>query len=128
MKESKNDIIKEIEGLEIPPRAELERRIFHILTSLGLRTSKKGFSYLQRAILISIYEPETVQMISKDLYPRLAKEFKTNWSAVERAIRTSVMQMGYSEHEEEIFPVFDNDGRYTNKEFISYIAKYIVLN
>ena len=100
-------------------------KIFNVLTSLGLKTSNKGFKYLQRAIELNLEDPGAAEFITKNLYPQLAKEYHTNWSAVERAIRHTILRMRYSDLEETIFPA--NLERYTNKEFITYVTKYISL-
>ena len=103
----------------------IDAKIFRVLTSLGLKTSNKGFTYLQRAIALNLEDPATAEFITKNLYPQLAKEYHTNWSAVERAIRHSILRMKYSDLEETIFPT--NLDHYTNKEFITYVTKYISL-
>ena len=104
---------------------ELNKKIFKILVSLGLKTSNKGFVYLQRAIEINLEDPTSSEYITKNLYPRLAKEYHKSWCSIERSMRHAIQTMRYSELEEIVFP--KNIEHYTNKEFITYVSKYISL-
>lgn len=105
---------------------EIGKKAFRVLVGLNLKPSTKGFKYLHRAICLNVENPEYVTLITKNLYPKLAKEFKSNWSAVERAIRHCILGMGASELEEDIFP--SSYTHYTNKDFITYVSEYIKLS
>lgn len=63
--------------------------IYGLLYRLGLRANYTGFFHTSYAVLLCIQQPERLQLVTKWLYPEVAKQYKTNWKAVERNIRTA---------------------------------------
>ena len=61
---------------------------YHLLYRLGATANYTGFSYLVRALQLCAEEPERLLLVTKWLYPDVAKQYGTNWKAVERDIRT----------------------------------------
>ena len=61
---------------------------YHLLHRLGATANYTGFSYLVRALQLCAEEPERLLLVTKWLYPDVAKQYGTNWKAVERNIRT----------------------------------------
>lgn len=61
-----------------------EKYLMHI----GVAPHLKGFRLLARAT--EIYQDDPYMLITKELYPRLAEEFGTTASRVERAIRHEI--------------------------------------
>lgn len=58
-----------------------------ILSRLGITANYKGFSYIVSAVELCLEEQERLHLITKCVYPEVAKQHKTNWQAVERNIR-----------------------------------------
>ena len=62
--------------------------IYDILYQLGFSADYTGFFYTSYAVWLSAREPERLLLVTKWLYPDVAKHYGTNWTAVERNIRT----------------------------------------
>ena len=76
---------------------------------------------------------DVINQITKQLYPDLAKKYKTTPSRVERAIRHAIevaWNRGQIETVENIFgyTVNSNKGKPTNSEFIAMIADKLRLD
>lgn len=67
----------------------MESEIYDLLYRLGMRGSYTGFYQTAYAIKLSVEQPERLLLVTKWLYPEVAKRYGTNWKAVERNIRTA---------------------------------------
>ena len=54
---------------------------YHLLHRLGATANYTGFSYLVRALQLCAEEPERLLLVTKWLYPDVAKQYGTNWKA-----------------------------------------------
>ncbi|MCI8479110.1 MAG: sporulation protein [Oscillospiraceae bacterium] len=61
-----------------------------LLYSLGLSANYTGFYCIISAVEIASREPQSLTMVTKWLYPQIAKQRGTNWKAVERNIRSAI--------------------------------------
>jgi two-component system response regulator (stage 0 sporulation protein A) len=61
-----------------------------IIMRKGLKPNLKGFKYTRKAVELCVSDPDYLEMITKRLYPEIAKEFKTTSSRTERAIRHAI--------------------------------------
>lgn len=68
---------------------EHQKKVEELLSSLGVTANYTGFFYISAAIILCMEHPEQLTMITKQLYPEVARQYKTNWRAVERNIRTA---------------------------------------
>lgn len=68
----------------------LSGRIYDLLYYLGATANYTGFFYVAHAIRLSISEPERLTLVTKWLYPDIAKFYSTKWQNVERNIRTVI--------------------------------------
>ena len=64
--------------------------IYDLLYRLGINASYIGFYYTARAVYLSLLRPERLLMVTKWLYPEVAKQYDSTWHRVERDIRTVV--------------------------------------
>lgn len=64
--------------------------ISEILLRLGVTANYKGYFYLISAVELCLEEQERLHMVTKCVYPAVAKQYRTNWRAVERDIRKAV--------------------------------------
>ena len=62
--------------------------IFDLLYRLGISAHYTGFFQTACAVELCQAEPERLLLITKRVYPEVARLCKTSWSAVERNIRT----------------------------------------
>ncbi len=63
--------------------------IYDILYRLGVTANYAGFFHTSYAVTLAVQQPERLLMVTKWLYPDVAKKYDTNWSCVERNIRTA---------------------------------------
>ena len=68
---------------------ELGKNTNYLLYQLGLTANYRGFFYVSYVIELSIEKEERLLLVTKWLYPEVAKRYGTNWKAVERSIRTA---------------------------------------
>ena len=106
-------------------------KISEILCDLGMPTNLLGYQYLRYAIHTAVKSPEILRAITKELYPQIAREFRTTASSVERAIRHAievVWDRGNIEILERYFgyTIDPNRGKPTNSEFISKIVDNLI--
>jgi len=105
----------------------LEALVTNIIHELGVPAHIKGYQYLREAIMMVINDIDVINQITKQLYPDIARKFKTTPSRVERAIRHAIevsWARGEQSAMETIFgyTVSAAKGKPTNSEFIAMIA------
>ena len=61
-----------------------------MLCRLGATANYRGFSYTAYAVLLCVQQQDRLLLVTKWLYPDVAKRYGTNWKAVERNIRKMV--------------------------------------
>ena len=66
------------------------QEIQQLLRRLGVTENYTGFPHAAYAVHLSIGQPDRLHLITKQLYPDVAKHYGTTWRAVERNIRTVV--------------------------------------
>lgn len=59
-----------------------------LLCRLGVTANYKGFLQTIYAVKLCSERPDRLLLVTKCLYPDVAKRYGTNWKAVERNIRT----------------------------------------
>lgn len=99
---------------------------------MGVPAHIKGYQYIRTAIMMVVEDMDMLNYITKQLYPTIAKKYKTTSSRVERAIRHSIevaWSRGKQETMDEIFgyTVDTGKGKPTNSEFIAMVADCIRL-
>lgn len=78
----------------------IDREIEDLLRSLGLTAGYRGYLCTVHALRLLRQEPERLELISKRLYPDVAKLCRRSPGAVERAIHTAARQCGRRNSEE----------------------------
>ena len=105
----------------------LEMRITQTLHQIGVPAHIKGYQYLREAILMSIEDPESINAVTKLLYPGVAKKYATTSSRVERAIRHAI-EVAWDRGDVEVlnsyfgYTIQSQRGKPTNSEFVAMIA------
>lgn len=61
---------------------------YDLLYSLGVSANYKGFFHTAYAVSLCMEQQDRLLLVTKWLYPDVAKKYGTNWKAVERNIRT----------------------------------------
>lgn len=117
---------QEAEGQE-PKKKDLISKITKIIHEIGVPAHIKGYQYLRKAIEMSVQNADMINAVTKVLYPKVAKEYDTTASRVERAIRHAI-EVAWDRGDLEIlqkyfgYTVSNAKGKPTNSEFIAMIA------
>lgn len=119
--------------LECGQENNLEVYVTQIMLELGVPAHLKGYHYIRDAIVLSVYDMELINSVTKLLYPTVAKHFSTTEQKVERAIRNAIevsWTRGKIDALDELFGYSCNNGkgRPTNSEYIARIADKIRLD
>lgn len=106
---------------------DLEMDITNILLEIGIPAHIKGYQYIREGIIMSFYDRNMLQYITKFLYPSIAKKYKTTSSSVERTIRHAIevaWRRGNMEVLEDVFgnTVCAGKGKPTNSEFMALLT------
>ena len=101
--------------------------ITDVLHKLGVPSQLKGYEYIRDGIEMIIHKGRGVLPITKELYPSIAKRYKTTWTRVERDIRSAI-ECAYNRGDldviEEYFgmSVDYNKSRPSNLQFLATVA------
>lgn len=107
--------------------SELEMMVTDIIHQIGVPAHIKGYQYLRYAIVTAVVEPEIINAVTKQLYPRVAEKYLTTPSRVERAIRHAI-EVAWDRGDIEIlnsyfgYTIHNSRGKPTNSEFVAMIA------
>jgi len=110
----------------------MEGVVTEILHEVGVPAHIKGYQYLREAILMVIGNMDTINSVTKVLYPGVAKKYGTTPSRVERAIRHAI-EVAWDRGDIEVlqrffgYTVSNIKGKPTNSEFIAMIADSLSL-
>ena len=113
--------------------SNLQISVTKILHELGVPSHIKGYQYIREGIMLIYDNPEFIGGITKELYPDIARTFRTTVSRVERAIRHAIevsWNRGNWDLMEEIFghSVDIDKAKPTNSEFIVTVADKLRLD
>jgi len=109
------------------PPADIESQVTKIIHQIGVPAHIKGYHYLREAIMLSIYDSEMLESVTKVLYPTVAKKFDTTSSRVERAIRHAI-EIAWDRGDLDTlnsyfgYTVNTGKGKPTNSEFVALIT------
>ena len=100
-----------------------------ILLELGIPANLQGFRCLQKCVLKVINNPMMLRKVTRDLYPKVGKDFAIDGSVVERSMRHST-EIGYNKTGfKSLCNLFKTDVVWdykpTSSELIALIAEYV---
>lgn len=106
---------------------DLETRVTAVLHNMGVPAHIKGYGFLRQAIIMAVEDPEIISLVTKRLYPDIARINSTTASRVERAIRHAIevaWDRGNVDVLNEYFGYTINNmrGKPTNSEFVAMIS------
>ena len=64
--------------------------LYSLLHQLGVTSNYTGFFFTAHAVSLAVQQPERLLLVTKWLYPEVAKRYGTTSGCVERNIRTVV--------------------------------------
>lgn len=102
------------------------RKVYGLIRSLGATSKYKGYYFVAEAVKLTMESREEPIKITKDIYPCLAKKFKSTSVNVEHDIRT-VISVCWTANRAAIEEIAGYPLRYkpTNSEFIDMLAYYL---
>lgn len=125
-----NQLLKDEKSSDENTSIELD--VKKVLEDFGISKSIKGYKYLYSAIILRLSEGNTTAKFTKDLYPKIAKEFNSTPSKVERTIRYAIQmsyEKGYLQKHESFEYFFSLHNRKPkNSEVIETVVEYLRLN
>jgi len=109
---------------------DAEVEVTNLMHRVGIPANISGHQYLREAILMVIEDRGLITGITKELYPNVAKKYKTTAAKVERGIRHAIevcWLRGRIDVLENTFGYTINPerGKPTNSEFIAMVADKI---
>ena len=66
------------------------RKVYRLIRQLGMTSKYKGYYYVAEAVMMSMELQDYPIKITKDIYPHLAKKFKSTPVNIEHDIRTVI--------------------------------------
>ena len=110
----------------------LDERISNIFLTVGIPPHIKGYGYLREGVKMAVRNPEIINSITKELYPKIGERYATSASKVERAIRHAIevaWNRGRIETINSLFGVraYVGSEKPTNGEFIALVADKMLL-
>ena len=106
----------------------LDDKTGELLHSFGMPAHLRGYGFLITAITIAVENPSSVLMVTKDIYPEVAKQHLTTPSRAERAMRHAI-ETAFTRgnikvlHDFFGYTIHPKRGHPTNSEFISLAAE-----
>jgi len=106
---------------------DVEIMVSNIIKTIGVPAHIKGYQFLRDAIIWVIEDMELINAVTKELYPGIAKKYKTTPSRVERAIRHAI-EVAWDRGDIDVLSAYfgytiqNSRGKPTNSEFIAMIA------
>ena len=116
------------ENKEINP----EKMVTNLLHDFGISANLKGYHYCRSAIIMAVQDINIQDHITKQLYPKIAEQYNTTPTRVEREIRHAI-EIAWERGNPRIIKKYfvyaytEKNSRPTNSEFISTIADTIIL-
>ena len=103
------------------------KEIYRLIRKLGATSKYKGYYFVAEAVKLSMESQEQPLRITKDIYPHLAKKFKSTPMNIEHDIRT-VINVCWSMNRSCMDHIAGYPLRYkpTNSEFIDMLAYYLM--
>ena len=106
---------------------DLVTEVTTMMHQIGIPAHVKGYQYIREAILMVVEDVSLLGAVTKELYPSIAKKYKSAPSRVERGIRHAIelaWERGQKDTLKQIFGYSMNIERQkpTNSEFIAILA------
>ena len=121
------DLFQDSTGKNKDTSIDMEGEITDVIHELGVPAHIKGYTYLRKAILLVVEDPDLLNSVTKILYPQIAETYDTTPSRVERAIRHAI-EVAWNRNDVETikslfgYTINTEKGKPTNSEFIAIVA------
>lgn len=111
----------------------LDEKLSKIFISIGIPPHIKGYYYLREGVKMAVENPDVINNITKQLYPKIGEKYSTTASKVERAIRHAIEVAWNRGRIDAInamlgIKAYLGNEKPTNGEFIALIADRMLLD
>ena len=105
------------------------RQVEVLTRQLGMSPHRKSTKCVNEALIYCIENPESTELITKNLYPAIAKKHGLSSSAVERDIRYAIrgIQKAKTPTYDKIF-FYAGDKKITSGEFLTVVSDYLAMH
>ena len=113
-------------------KPDTETEVTKVMHEIGVPAHIKGYAYVRSAIMMVIENADLINAVTKQLYPAVAKKYRTTNSRVERAIRHGI-EVAFDRGDPDVlasyfgYTIHSEKGKPTNSEFIAMISDRIRL-
>lgn len=105
------------------------KEVYRLIRRLGATSKYKGYYFVAEAVKISMELQEHPIKITKDIYPYLAKKYKSTPMNVEHDIRTVInVCWTANKHYLDRIAGYPLSYKPTNSEFVDMLAYYLSQN
>lgn len=103
------------------------KEVYRLIRKLGATSKYKGYFFVAEAVKLSMERQESPMRITKEIYPCLAKKFKSTPMNVEHDIRT-VVNVCWIANKESLDHIagYSLIYRPTNSQFVDMLAYYLL--
>ena len=127
------ELLQEETQTDLFKTPKIRKDIDSLMREIGFPANLKGYNCICKALEICLVEDEYLHNITKMLYPRIAEEFNTTSSKVERAIRHSIevaWRRGNVEYIDKIFgySISPSKAKPSNGEFLATCVEFLRRN
>lgn len=111
---------------EAPQANIIFREVKHVLANLGIPSSYVGVKQTAYAVELAIENPDNLNLVTKCLYPDVAKFYHTTPCNIERNIRT-IVQILWRNDSDSLGRIagYELKQRPTSSQFIAIMADYM---
>jgi two-component system response regulator (stage 0 sporulation protein A) len=111
-------------------RRSIEHQITGILDDIGVPAHLKGYQYIRYAVSMVVQDLTAINAVTKSIYTKIAHEYGSTQSRVERAIRNAIELTWTRGKIEKLDALFKDEfneekSRPSNSEFIIMVANKI---
>ena len=100
--------------------------VYSVLRQLGITANYTGFFHASYSVLLAMENPQRLLLVTKWLYPEVAKRYHTTAGAVDRNIRTVVLRAWQLNQETlEQIAGYSLAKKPTSAQFISILSTYL---
>lgn len=102
-------------------------KIYSTMYDLGITATYVGFFHMSYAVYLAVQQPERLLLVTKWIYPDVAKQYHTDWRNVERNIRT-VAAIAWEHHPDTLSSIARSglERRPSNSQFIAILAFHVI--
>ena len=102
------------------------RKVYHLIRQMGVTSKYKGYYFVADAVKLSMETAGYPLRITKDVYPPLARKYKSTPNNIEHDIRT-VVNVCWSANKDQMDRIAGYPLSYkpTNSQFVDMLAFYL---